>query len=308
PATPAPRHANLFAGAKAPRPPSFDEADVSDKPAWNRSKPELNSAAIQKMDELYRKRLQSLHAVDELVASIVQTLETTGQLDNTYIFFSSDNGFHLGEHRLVSGKNTAFETDLRVPMMARGPAIAAGTKIQELGVNIDFAPTFAELAGVTPPAEVDGRSLVPPLKGGAADWRKAFLLEHAGPADESGDAGASLETGRQTANKELALLLEPPDDDLLLTGLGRLFGGGGGGPPVFKGIHTEDYVYVEYRDGERELYDMKADPNQLSNIYETADQGLVAKLSAWLAALSNCAGASCRAAENSAPSGKTRFH
>jgi N-acetylglucosamine-6-sulfatase len=120
PATPAPRHADAFPGARAPRLPSYDEADVSDKPAWVQSRPLLPPAAKNRMDMLYRKRLQYMLAVQDLIENVIQTLRAAGQFDNTYIFFASDNGFHLGEHRLLAGKLTAYEEDIRVPLYVRG--------------------------------------------------------------------------------------------------------------------------------------------------------------------------------------------
>ena len=99
PATPAPRHAKAFKGIQAPRTSSWNESDVSDKPNWVRSLPLLNSTQIKDIDKLYRARRQSLLAVDEMVQSIVNTLQAKGQLGTTYIFFTSDNGFHQGQHR-----------------------------------------------------------------------------------------------------------------------------------------------------------------------------------------------------------------
>ena len=127
PATPAPRHADAFGGVSAPRPSSYNEEDVSDKPAWIQAKPLLNRRQQLQMDNLYRKRLQSMLAVKELVEELLKTLRESGQLDNSYVFFASDNGFHLGEHRLHAGKLTAYEEDIRVPLYVRGPGVPAGS-------------------------------------------------------------------------------------------------------------------------------------------------------------------------------------
>jgi arylsulfatase A-like enzyme len=151
PATPAPRHAGLFAGVKAPRTPSFNEPDVSDKPLWVQSMPVLSVTEIASIDDLHRKRLRSLQAVDDMVATIVQKLEELGQLGNTYIFFTSDNGFHLGQHRLPQGKLTPYEEDILVPLLVRGPGVPAGRVLDHITGNVDLAPTFAELAGALIP-------------------------------------------------------------------------------------------------------------------------------------------------------------
>jgi N-acetylglucosamine-6-sulfatase len=183
PATPAQRHENLFLGATAPRPPTFNEQDVRDKPGWVRSQPLLDSQKIASIDDLYRKRLQSMAAVEDMIESLIQTLQNSGELDNTYIFFTSDNGFHLGQHRLKPGKWSAYEEDIRVPMIVRGPGVPAGRTLGHMVLNNDLAPTFSALAGVTPATVVDGRSLKPLLTSTpptTASWRSAFETEAAG--------------------------------------------------------------------------------------------------------------------------------
>ena len=118
-------------------------------------------------------------AVEDLIASLLESLQAAGKLDNTYIFFTSDNGYHLGQHRLLPGKQTPYEEDIRVPLIVRGPGVREGAVVNELAGNIDLAPTFAELAGIDINPSVDGRSLAPLLTGdlppGSA-WRRAFLL------------------------------------------------------------------------------------------------------------------------------------
>ncbi len=177
----APRHENEFAGVTAPRVPSFNEDAVNDKPIWLRDAfPLLDANGIGIVDEYYRKRLQSMLAVEELIGNLITTLETLGALENTYIFFTSDNGFHLGEHRLPPQKGTPYEEDIRVPLFVRGAGVPAGRILDQIALNIDLAPTLAELAGIQAPEFVDGRSLVPLLHGNftqAPAWRRAFLVE-----------------------------------------------------------------------------------------------------------------------------------
>lgn len=274
PATPAPRHSQLFAEAQLPRPPSFNEADVSDKPSFIRNRPRLTERQIAQMQDLYRKRLQSLQAVDEMVASLIETLRAVGQLENTYIFFTSDNGFHMGEHRLNSGKQTAYEEDIRVMLLVRGPGVPAGKVREHLTGNIDLAPTFAELGGAALPDFVDGRSLVPLLGSNPppADlWRQGFLIEHW----DQQRRGIFQSEG----------VLEPPDP-MELDQTQTI--------PQFAAIRTKDYLYVEYVTGERELYDLSADPYQLESLHGTADPALIESLSEQLAKLKACAGASCQ--------------
>jgi len=277
PSTPAPRHNTLFQDVSLPRTPSFNEENISDKPAYISSMPVIAEDQITRMERAYRKRLQSLQAVDEMVAGIVTQLESLGQLDSTYIFFTSDNGYHMGQHRLLQGKNTPYEEDIRVPLLVRGPDIQAGAAVDALTGNIDLAATFAELAGAAAPEFVDGRSLVPFLRGEPIPpWREAFLLER----------------GPQTGVSSNNFLTPPPTgaeqpDSSVDTGY----------EPNYVGLRTADYTYVEYATGEIELYDLRADPYELQNIAYTADPTLVQMLHNWLNALRHCAAESCRNAE-----------
>jgi arylsulfatase A-like enzyme len=179
PATSAPRHRDLFPNAIAPRTPSYNEADVSDKPEYIRNLLPLDESQQNAADALYRKRLRSLQAVDEAIVSLVKTLKDLNILDNTYIFFSSDNGFHLGQHRLPPGKETPYEEDIRLPLFVRGPGIAAGKIVDEIVANVDLALTFAELAKAKTADFVDGRSFAPLLHDRPLEvWRRVLLLEH----------------------------------------------------------------------------------------------------------------------------------
>ncbi len=277
PATPAPRHQNQFANVTAPRSPSFNEADVSDKPGWVKRLPPLSPRQTAQIDELYRKRLQSLQAVDELIAALVGELQVSGQLARTYLVFSSDNGFHLGEHRLLVGKNTAYEEDIRVPLIVRGPGIPARQMVDHLAVNIDLAPTFAELAGAAVPAFVDGRSLVPLLRADAPGpdrWRQAFLVERYAVAPDAESATGAERATAASRPRAQGRALE------------------------FFGIRTRDGVYVEYSTGERELYDLQKDAYELDNLAGPASRDLLARLSARVADLKRCAGPACRTAED----------
>ncbi|MBC8163353.1 MAG: sulfatase [Roseiflexaceae bacterium] len=293
PYTPAPRHVGLFAGVQAPRPPSFNEADVSDKPAAVQGKPLLNPVAISSIDTSYRLRLQSLQAVDELIAGLVQTLAASGELDSTYIFFTSDNGYHMGAHRLSSGKYTPYEEDIRVPLLVRGPGVSAGVVRRELVSNIDLAPTFAEIAGLTPPAQVDGRSLVPLLQAGqsAPAWRQAVLFEQYPFAGQQ-PSSRRYPAGIGAARIGYAGVLEPLDPQDVLAAAPQA---------AYQGLRTATYKYVEYSTGERELYDLVADPYELQNLAAGADPALLAALKGWLNTYSSCAGAGCRSADALTP-------
>jgi N-acetylglucosamine-6-sulfatase len=116
----------------------------------------LTARQLGRIDQAFRKRVQAAQAVDRMLAAIQDTLAATGQAGNTVVVFSSDNGYHLGDYRLTWGKMTAFDTDVRVPLVVTGPGIPAGATNPAIAQNVDLCPTFEELAGVGVPAEVDG--------------------------------------------------------------------------------------------------------------------------------------------------------
>jgi len=159
-AKPAVRHKGAYGTAPLPTPPSFNEADVSDKPSGIRDRAPLTDAEVAEARRDYRCRLESLLAMDEGVDRIVAALRDAGELDDTLIVYTSDNGFFHGEHRIASGKNRVYEEAIRVPLLVRGPGIDKGVVIDELVSNADLAPTILEAAGAGAGRVVDGRSLL----------------------------------------------------------------------------------------------------------------------------------------------------
>jgi N-acetylglucosamine-6-sulfatase len=179
PALAAKRHQSMFSDVTLPTPPSFNEDDVSDKPAWIGNTPILTPEEVSKLGQRYRQRLRSLQSVDEMVGRLVGVLRQTGELSNTHIVFTSDNGLHLGEHCINKKKWTAYEEAIHVPLLVRGPGVPPGVSRSQMVLNNDLAPTFASLAGLTPPSFVDGRSLSPLLSTSPpSPWRNALLIEH----------------------------------------------------------------------------------------------------------------------------------
>ena len=291
PANPADRYKDDFSRTQLPRSPSFDEKDISDKPEWLRDNPPLKAEDISKMQGLYRNRLRSMLAVDAMIGNLVRDLREAGELDDTYIFFTSDNGFHMGEHRMTWGKWTPYEEDIRVPLVVRGPGVPAGRKLDHLVLNNDLAPTLADIAGADKPSFVDGRSLMPLLKKNPPpprDWRQSFLIE------------GIFETSGDLISPGLFLTGDPPPDNwrqkIRTNGkqIAREWG-----RPGFQAVRTGDHLYVEYETGERELYDLGKDPHELDNIYPNADPRLLKNLKARLDTLGECYGSYCKTAENS---------
>lgn len=270
PSTPAARHSTLFNDLEYPKTSSFSEANLSDKPS-------IIQALSQTGDEfdegdanaLFQKRVQSLQAVDELVEEIIRTLEANNALENTYIIFTSDNGFHMGEHGIPSGKGTAYEEDIHVPFMIRGPDITAGSIVTQITANIDLAPTIAELANVKPPDFVDGRSFVPCLQNENVAWRGGLLIELGYIRDETNapETESSINTSEASAVK-------------------------------FRGIRFENHIYIEHENGEIEFYDLLSDPYQLENVASGLDEEMLQSLHTQLQALQFCVADECVELEN----------
>jgi arylsulfatase A-like enzyme len=180
PATPAPGDGHAFSALKAWRPPSYNEPDVSDKPRWLRSMPRLSDDDRAAIDAFRVDQYRSLLGVDRLVRRIVTALKDSGRLSTTLLVFTSDNGMLWGEHRL-DGKGAPYEESIRVPILVRYDPLVAmpGATDHHLVLNLDLAPTFAELAGVELP-NLEGRSLLSLLEGSGSGWRSHFLVEHLG--------------------------------------------------------------------------------------------------------------------------------
>jgi len=235
PYTPAPRHAFAFPGLRAPRTPAFGARNEV-PPAWL-DRPPLTPEQEAGIDRDYRLRAQSVLAIDEGIGALREQLEQRGEARNTYVVFTTDNGYHMGDHRLVNGKMTAFDPDIRVPLVVVGPGVPRGQMVDELTANIDLAPTFLRLARLPVPARVDGQSLVPFLRGRRPRaWRESILIEHHGPFFE----------------------LDDPDRQ----------GAPSGNPPTYDALRTENFTYVRYETGEREYYDRRSDPWELRNVWD----------------------------------------
>ena len=260
PLEPAERHKGAFPEDKAPRKPSFDEVDLKDKPERLREQATpITPAMAREIDATYRGMRQSMLAVEDAMESLLKALSQTGELSNTYIFFTSDNGWHRGEHRIPSEKYTPYEESIRVPLIVTGPGIAKGRTIHRVAGLVDLAPTLLELAGASSSliSERDGRSLVGLLHSSDPSlvaWRESILIEHFG-------GGAPFRVRSYT------------------------------------GIRSEKDVYVEYASGEKEYYDLVKDPYQMENRAAKLPPATLAKLSRRVAALKACAAAACRTAE-----------
>jgi arylsulfatase A-like enzyme len=259
PAIPARRDSRRLRGLRAPRGPAFDKANLY-PPPWLAGRRPLKRPRRRAIDFRYRQRARSVLAVDRVLGRLRRQLEAEGVADTTYVVFSSDNGFHMGEHRLAPGKFTAFDSDIRVPLIVAGPRVRRGQTVDALAQNIDLAPTFIDLAGGRVPDRMDGRSVAPWLFGRSVpDWRRAAILEH--------DRGVSNDAD--------------PDEQKAVSG----------NPPTYTGLRLPRLTYVEYVDGVKEFYDLRRDPAQLTNLYGFLSPQRRRELSRMLARLTRCAGA-----------------
>jgi N-acetylglucosamine-6-sulfatase len=259
PFVPAPRDANDFPGLEAPRSPAFDRPIVG-APAWLGHYKPLTRADIALINRDFRRRAQSVQAVDRLIATVESTLRARGIAKNTYIFFSSDNGLHMGQYRLLPGKQAAYDTDVRVPLIVIGPHVPAGHTVAQLAQNIDLCPSFEGLGGAHVGRNVDGHSLVALLHGEALHepWRREVLIEHHGPDTN------------------------PADPDFPTAGAGN--------PPSYEALRTATSLYVEYMTGEREYYDLRTDPFELHNLASHLSAAHLRKLHGVLSAMARCHG------------------
>lgn len=170
PSPPAPEDKTAYQGEQAPREGAYNEEDISDKPRYLRNLVPLTSEEKQLADAQWRKKLRSMKSVERSIDDITSTLEEVGILENTYLVFTSDNGYHFGEHGLETGKNTPYEESIKVPLHIRGPGIEPGS-YDELALNIDLAPTFAQWGEAELLTQPDGKPLF-------QSPRDSFLIEH----------------------------------------------------------------------------------------------------------------------------------
>jgi N-acetylglucosamine-6-sulfatase len=160
-AQPATRHEHSFDSQRLPIPPNFNESDVSDKPDAVSGLPLLDETQVADIERKYRCALESLLSVDDGVKRVLDALQATGELENTLIIYTSDNGFFHGEHRIAQGKTRIYEESVRVPLEMRGPGIPAGVNVHPPVINADLAPTIVDATNARAGLQMDGRSLLP---------------------------------------------------------------------------------------------------------------------------------------------------
>ncbi|KAL5588473.1 hypothetical protein FOBRF1_015001 [Fusarium oxysporum] len=272
------RHSHLFEGVKVPRTENFNP-DSPSGVSWIHKLAQLNDSSVSYLDDFYRARLQALQGVDEIVEQVTKQLEDAGILDETYIIYSSDNGYHLGQHRLPPGKECGFEEDIRVPLFIRGPGVSSGSIENAVTTHIDLAPTILRLAGADLRSDFDGTP-IPVLPTQENKRHEHVAVEYWGGAIAEGEIGG-------------------------FDGKGQIFAQNN----TYKGVRIvhEDYnlYYSAWCNNEHELYDLKTDPGQLKSLFPhddtTADSALLGttarqvlnRLDALMLVLKSCKGNTC---------------
>ncbi|KAI9927281.1 hypothetical protein MW887_003668 [Aspergillus wentii] len=274
------RHKHLFPDVKVPRTPHFNPKNPSGV-NWIRDLPEKDQATIDYEDHYYRQRLRSLQGVDELVNSLINRLEDSQKIDNTYIIYTSDNGFHIGQHRLPPGKTCGFEEDIRVPFFIRGPGIPEGEVQDSVTTHIDLAPTLFELAGIPLRSDFDGTP-IPITSESVGTLHEHVTVEYWGSAVLEGETGfLGPEKSASVPNQTYKSI--------------RIIGEG------------YNLYYSVWCNNQHELYDLTTDPHELHNLYSNSHSGItdeprimgyglsnvIPRLDALLLVLKSCKGNTC---------------
>ena len=257
---------NLTAFA-LPKPPSFNEEDISDKPEWAQRNPRLTEFEIDCLQKRYWRKLETIKGIDDLVGHVMSQLTAIGALNKTVVVLTADAGDMDGEHRFPE-KMPAYEPSMRIPLLIRLPGSTTPRTVSRLVLNTDLAPTIVNLASAIPGVIFDGRSLVPLMQNpDLTSWRKVGLVEHA--------VGAAA-SGFGYPPSYLALRTDAPAPRVFVRY-----------PGITTGLNGE-------------LYDLGIDPHQLQNLYtDPARAAEVSRLNLFTAALSTCRGFTCALIENS---------
>lgn len=235
------KYKDYFQGVRIPRTPAFNP-DNPHGVSWISRLPKQNQTNVESNDHFYRQRLRALQSVDEIIDDLVSRLEAAGVLDETYIVFSTDNGYHIGQHRLQPGKQCAFEEDINIPLIIRGPGVPKNHKTDIVTSHTDIAPTLLSLAG-------GSKRTLPDV------WREfdgSAIPLHAHSPSESRSEHVNVEMWGiiQSEGKYGATLHQNHTYKAL-----RVIG---------KGYNL---LYTVWCSGEHELYDLTRDPYETRNLY-----------------------------------------
>jgi N-acetylglucosamine-6-sulfatase len=289
PATPEPKYAGAFATAPLPIDASFNEKNVKDKPAWIKRIRRFGPGLISKILARYQHRLETLLSVDDAVERIVNDLQEKGALGNTYLIFTSDQGFMQGQHRLHQGKFVPYEPSVQVPLEIRGPGIPAGSQPRALVWNGDITSTILQMTGAKPGLPQDGQSMLPLAQDPAKKSTRPILFE-TGPPGTTFEPGTGTAAAAAARKRPVKVGTYVKNTDLDHTAqLARAIVA-----PRYRAIRTGRYLLTKYSDGGRELYDLSQDPLELNSVWKSGRYAPVKKfLLKRLAKLVHCSGPPC---------------
>ncbi|XP_059101724.1 N-acetylglucosamine-6-sulfatase [Peromyscus eremicus] len=283
PWTAAPQYQKAFQNVFAPRSKNFNIHGTNKHWLIRQAKTPMTNSSIQFLDDAFRRRWQTLLSVDDLVEKLVKRLDVTGELDNTYIFYTSDNGYHTGQFSLPIDKRQLYEFDIKVPLLVRGPGIRPNQTSKMLVSNIDLGPTILDLAGYDlNKTQMDGVSLLPILKGASnVTWRSDVLVEYQGEGRNVTDPTCpSLSPGVSQCFPDCVCEDAYNNTYACVRTLSSLW----------------NLQYCEFDDQEVfvEVYNITADPDQITNIAKSIDPELLGKMNYRLMMLQSCSGPTCR--------------
>lgn len=252
------RYEHRFDDVPLPHDPSFDEVDVSDKPETVSGRPRLDEETIEELTDNHRGRLGALLAADDAVGRLLETLRRAGELDETLVIYTTDQGFFQGQHRIALDKYIPYEEAIRIPLVIAGPGVPQGEVVHEPVYNHDLAPTIVDAAGAEAGRTQDGVSLLPRLHGEELPPR-ALALEALAPA-------LPYEIGNEVFDHQVP----------------------------FYGVRTERWKYINWSFGAEELYDLRHDPYELENLADDPRRSEVkARVAALAQRLRACIGRGC---------------
>ncbi|KAK4038052.1 alkaline-phosphatase-like protein [Parachaetomium inaequale] len=287
PPIPAARHAHLFPNVTVPRTPHFNPHTAASGANWIRTLPPQSPENVAFNDHFYRQRLRTLQSVDELVDAVVARLDEHGLLENTYVFYTTDNGFHIGQHRLQPGKECGFEEDINIPLIVRGPGVPRGEVAEVVTTHVDLAPTILGIAGVD-------------LEPGRVE--EGFGFDGEGIPLTKGELEEAVQTRGEHVTVEFWGFAASE---------GRLFGEDARrvwANNTYKAVRViggeYNFYYAVWCTNEHELYDLKTDPYQLNNLLHASAkrpatllgvpfEKVIARLDALLFVLKSCKGQTC---------------
>ncbi|XP_063220192.1 N-acetylglucosamine-6-sulfatase-like isoform X2 [Bacillus rossius redtenbacheri] len=287
PFTPEPKYRNHFSSVKVPKTPNFNTSDNKDKHWLLRMSPApLPDSMSSHLDNIYSSRWETLLSVDDMVEAVIEQLDTVGLLNDTYIIFTSDHGFHVGQFSLPWDKRQPYDFDIQIPLMIRGPGIKRKTMINHPVLNIDLAPTILTMAGLEPPAYMDGSSFLPlMLKKMKTDIeRRVFLVEYKGEGDDSTlDSSCPLPHDNTLSECVADALCKCQDSRNNTYSCLRSLS------------NASSHLFCAFEDDENflESYDLLLDPFQLHNLAPDMDNGTINTYMSTIQNLKNCTGNVC---------------